>query len=138
MRAKRAKTKHLKDHVPNGYVTTKHALKQAGYSLHQIDNFVKSAQLEIAVPGVYKQPDTQIHWEGVIASLQKMSADVTVSGRTALELSGFGHYLELGDKQTIYLSTADALPPWVKKILPSVILKVKTRSSLLDLSLIHI
>ena len=81
--------------VPYGHVATKRWLMEQGVKLHSIDNLVKSGQLIMLVPGVYKRPETIVTWDGLVASLQFMGLTFWVGGVTAIELHGYGHILRV-------------------------------------------
>ena len=108
------------DYVPYGLVVTKSWLLAQGLSRHTLDNWVKSGQLASLVYGVYQRPDTQLTWQGVVYSLQRMGSDLRPGGLTALTYQGLGQYLELGNQKTIHLYGLDSLPVWLNKVLPHV------------------
>jgi hypothetical protein len=108
------------DYVPYGLVVTKSWLLAQGLSRHTLDNWVKSGQLASVVYGVYKRPDTKLTWQGVVYSLQRMGSDLRPGGITALSYQGLGHYLQLGQHQTVHLYGQEHLPRWLNKLLPDV------------------
>lgn len=84
------------------------------FDRHAVDNLVKSRQLEVLAPGVYKLPATRLSWEGVVASLQTiLGLDLFVGGMSALEIHGYSHYLPLSHQHTVHLYGSDPLPSWV-------------------------
>ncbi len=102
--------------VPHGTLATKQWLVDRGVPRHGIDNLVKSGQLVVLVPGVYRRPETVLSWQGVVSSLQWMGWDAVPGGLTALEALGFGHYLMLSRRRTIHLFGRYPLPGWVNKL----------------------
>jgi hypothetical protein len=55
----------------------------------------------------------QLRWDVVVLSLQQvMHKALHVGGRTAVELSGYAHYLEAGETSTVYLYGQGA-PSWL-------------------------
>lgn len=107
--------------VPEGVPVERSYLLQKGFSVHALDNFVKSGQLEAVAHGVYARPKTNITWQGVVRGFQNFSkAELTVGGLTALELHGLGHYLPVGKKKSVHLFGTGKLPHWVNKVLPDV------------------
>ena len=85
---------------------------------HTVDNWLKSGQLVAVARGVFKRPDSELTWQSVACSLQRMGADLTPGGLTALELQGFGHYLSLGSRTVVHLYGRSHLPEWVNHLLP--------------------
>lgn len=109
--------KTLKQRLPLGMVATKRWLQEQGLSLHYIDNSVRREALVVAVPGVYYRDETRPTWQGVVASLQRMSGcPVHVGGLTALELSGVSHYVQRNSKPTIVLYSPSKLPTWIDRV----------------------
>lgn len=104
--------------VPYGYIATKAWLRSQGFSLHSIDNLVKSRQLITMVPGVYKRPETPLQWRGLVASIQKMGYSFSVGGLTALEAQGLQHYLSMGSREQVHLYGTGKLPAWMNTLIP--------------------
>lgn len=71
----------------------------SGLERHAIDNLLKSNQLEPHTQGIYGRPGSNLTWQGLVFSLQKMFDDFTVGGLTAIELHGLAHYLPLSEKK---------------------------------------
>ena len=111
--ALRAKLPEL---VPHGLVVTRTWLVQQGVSRHSLDNLVKSNQLYPLVRGVYKRPETQLTWQGIVASLQRLGHDFAIGGLSALEVHGLNHHIPLGKERPIRLYGPDPLPKWSKKL----------------------
>ena len=107
-------------------------MAKAGFTVHQLDNYIKTGELLAVVPGVYTSPNTTLNWEGVVASLERLDFDITVGALTSLELSGHGHYLAMSQKQGLYLYTSSRVPTWLKKVLPDTNVVTRTRTKLLN------
>lgn len=107
--------------VPEGCPVTRGYLLENGFSVHALDNLVKSGQLEVLAHGVYARPKTNITWQGVVRGLQNFpKTEFTVGGLTALEMRGLAHYLPMGKRKTVHLYGGERLPSWANKILPDV------------------
>jgi hypothetical protein len=82
-------------------------------------------------PRVYRRPSqtvkASLRWDVVVLSLQKvMHKPLHVGGRTAVELSGYAHYLEAGETSQVYLY-GSGLPSWLAQLPVSA--QFETRSS---------
>jgi hypothetical protein len=61
-------------------------------------------------------PKASLQWDVVVLSLQKvMHKPLHVGGRTAVELSGYAHYLEAGETSQVYLY-GSGIPSWLAKL----------------------
>jgi hypothetical protein len=107
---------HLHNLVPYGLLITRTWLLDKGILRHSLDNLVKRRELEPVAHGVYKRPETDLTWKGVVTSLQYMGQNLIVGGVTALELQGLTHYLPMSNNRVIHLYGYSSLPPWVKKL----------------------
>lgn len=79
--------------------------------------YCKSGYLEKVASGVYVKANDQPNPYAVIRYLQEeLRLKLHVSGRTALELQGHSHYLSLGQKNKIYLTSYESrtFPKWLK------------------------
>ena len=109
--------RRLQDLLPLDMVATKAWLKAQGLGVHFLDNAVRSQTLIQLAPGIYVRGEARVTWQGVVASLQRMSEiPVHVGGVSALELEGLGHYLSRGSRATIQLYSEAGLPKWVGRI----------------------
>lgn len=107
----------LKQCMPLGMVATKRWLNEQGLTKHYLDNSVRRGALIVASPGVYFRDEGQPTWQGVVASLQRMSdAPVHVAGVSALALSGISHYVTINPKPKIALCSPEKLPEWIHRI----------------------
>jgi hypothetical protein len=84
-------------------VMTAETLKNMDYSYQLLDKYKKSNWLSSLGSGAYAIAGQEIHWPGALYPLQKeLNLPVRVGGLTALEMSGFAHYIRT-DKQEIHL-----------------------------------
>ncbi|MCO7261133.1 type IV toxin-antitoxin system AbiEi family antitoxin [Dickeya zeae] len=103
--------------LPLDMVATKSWLAAQGFTLHFLDNAVRSQTLIPLAAGVYARQGTRLSWKGIVTSLQYISdVPIHVGGLTALEQEGLGHYLSKGSKPRIQLYADSALPRWLGRI----------------------
>ena len=80
--------------MPEGLLVTARWMSEHGYSTALRTQYVAAGWLEQPVRGVFRRPRGTVDWQQVVISLQMMMRlPLVVGGRTALEQSGFGHYL---------------------------------------------
>lgn len=82
--------------------------------------YCKSGYLEKVASGVYIKANDRPNPYAVIRYLQQeLKLKLHVSGRTALEQQGHAHYLSLGDKSIIFLTSYESrvFPKWLKEYL---------------------
>src|SRR3989338_3329830 len=98
---------------PKG-VLTSFVLTQAGYTTQLMQKYLKSGWVERLGDGAYKKSNEEATWQGALWALQQEKA-VYVSGKTALELQGYEHFLNLG-KRTVYVTYVPPtnIPKWLK------------------------
>lgn len=116
--------KSLKTLLPYGMLATKKWLAEQGLSAHALDNAVKTDTLLLLATGVYSQYSRAVTWEGVVASMQRMTdknideqlPPVVVGGLSALSISGFSQYLSLGSTPHIHLYATGKLPSWLARL----------------------
>ncbi len=107
----------LRGLLPISMVATKQWLLDQGLSLHFVDNAVRSRTLIPLAAGVYTLYDQSVRWQGIVASLQRMSdKSVHVGGLTALNLAGFTHFLSMSAEESIELYSESPLPGWLHRI----------------------
>ena len=107
--------KLLDEHVP-GTVMAASWLKSKSISHDLQKHYRRNGWIESVGTGAFKRPKENITWKGGLYALQKqLSMPVHAGGLTALSLSGFSHYLRLGDER-IYLFTPlkSMLPAWFR------------------------
>ena len=106
--------------LPEGFLADSAWLQAQGISRSSIRDYVDRGWLERIGPRVYRRPSqltkAPLRWDVVVLSLQQvMHKPVHVGGRTAVELSGYAHYVEAGDTSRVYLYGA-GLPSWLAKL----------------------
>jgi hypothetical protein len=117
--------------LPEGFLADSPWLQAQGLSRSSIRDYVDRGWLERIGPRVYRRPSqstkASLRWEVAVLSLQQiMNKPIHVGGRTAVELSGYAHYLEAGDRPRVYLYGLD-FPSWLAR-LPTTA-QFETRSS---------
>ncbi len=112
--------KLLEIHVP-GTIMLASWLVQKGFSHDLQQRYRKSNWLESVGVGAFIRPGETINWLGALYSLQKQTQlAIHVGGITALSMSGFSHYLRIGNEH-VYLYSAQKvnLPQWFNKYFES-------------------
>lgn len=80
--------------------------------------YCKSGYLDKIVPGVFIKANERPNPYAVVRYLQQeLNLKLHISGRTALELQGHAHYLSMGKKNKIYLTSYESrvFPKWLKE-----------------------
>ena len=109
--------KQLQTLLPIGMVATKSWLQSKGLNLHFVDNAIRSNTLVPLASGVYKRTDSHITWQGVVASLQRMSkVPIHAGGLTAINLERLSHYLSMSSLTHVHLYSEKPLPNWLNRI----------------------
>jgi len=110
-------TQKLAAHLPLGQLASRQSLQDTGFSLHNIDNQLKSGALKRVASGVYMRHESKLNWQGVVASLPRvMALPVAAGGLTALELQGFAQYLSLSNRRTVHLYSPAPCPAWLNRV----------------------
>ena len=109
-------TKALMEKIPDGLVVSRFKLTKLGFDKPAIDYFLRSDKLVPISHGVYRKPGPPLKWEHLVYSLVELGHNVHVGGRSALDLSGFAHYLPLGGMQYLHLYCESTIPTWVGKL----------------------
>jgi hypothetical protein len=113
----RNKLNQLERTLPEGLLVDAGWMERHGYSTSLRSQYVSAGWLVQPVRGAYKRPLGELNWEKVVVSLQKLlGSDLTVGGRTAIELQGFGHYLSASGPSTIHLYGTKPPPGWLAKL----------------------
>lgn len=84
--------------------------------------YFEGAYLKKVGPGVFARKGDKVDWMGAVAFLQsELKFPLHVSGQTALELQGYGHYVSLGKKSNISLMShkKKTFPKWLNSLNPS-------------------
>jgi hypothetical protein len=106
-------TKELLEKIPDGLVVSRQKLVEIGFNKPAIDYFLRSGKLTPVSHGVYRRPGPPLKWEHLVYSAVQLGHKVHVGSRSALDLSGFAHYLPLGGVQQIHLFCEEKLPNWL-------------------------
>ncbi len=116
-RDNRTKINQLIKDWPKGTVYTTEYLNDSGNSNQLVDFYKSKKWLNRIGHGAYKRFDDEIDWQGAVYAIQKqMGLTIHPGGKTALELTGFAHYLS-NKMQDLYLfgTRGEKLPGWYKK-----------------------
>lgn len=106
----------LKGLLPPGMLATKQWLVKQGLNPHFVDNAVRSKTLLPLTAGVFAQFTDQVNWKGVVASLQRVTAEpIHVGGLSALELAGLAQYASPTAGQ-VHLYAVAPLPRWLARL----------------------
>lgn len=125
-RQNQGKLNWLQHNLPDGLVVDAAWLERQGFSSGLRSKYVKHGWLQQVARGVYRRPpakmptpaeDDSLRWQNVVVSLQGLlKYPLSLGGRTALEIQGFGHYLNATGPREIHLYGNDTLPGWVSKL----------------------
>lgn len=103
---------------PPQTLLTSEWLEKKGVSRQLAASYVKSGWFERFDTGVYKRPQDEVTWAGALYTLQTISGlPVRIGGKTALEIQGYGHYVQAGIAHRIVLWKEPDLwlPAWFTK-----------------------
>ncbi len=114
--------KPLLDTVPPGFMVDTPWLRAQGIDPKSIHDYVARGWLERVVRGVYRRPlpegvqgNHEESWAIPLLSLQwLMKYPVHLGGESALDMAGYGHYLNLGGRPRVQFY--GEVPPWVKRL----------------------
>lgn len=100
---------------PRGTVALHSWLSQQGVSRNLVEVYRKNAWLEAVGQGAFVRCGDKVEWPGAIFALQSYAGKRIHPGeRTAIELHGYAHFLQLGKKPQVHLigATGERLPRW--------------------------
>jgi hypothetical protein len=110
------KLNRLERLLPEGLLVDASWLSNHGYSTSLRSQYVAAGWLEQPTRQVYKRARGSLNWQQVVISLQTiLEKNLTVGGRTALELQGFAHYLTRETK-AVHLYGPKRPPAWLQKL----------------------
>ena len=110
------KLNQLERLLPEGLLVDAAWLSEHGYSTSLRSQYVSAGWLEQPTRQVYRRTRGSLGWEQVAISLQTLlHENLTVGGRTALELQGFAHYLTQETKE-VHLYGPRHPPSWLGKL----------------------
>ncbi|MGC1304044.1 MAG: type IV toxin-antitoxin system AbiEi family antitoxin domain-containing protein [Caulobacteraceae bacterium] len=114
--------------LPAGLLVDAEWLSARGYYSSLVAKYVKRGWLDQPTRGAYRRAGAAPvrdgvgrdgeDWPTVVLSLQRLRPPLlVVGGRTALELSGYGHYLAPTGPQELHLYGAAPPPVWARRLL---------------------
>jgi hypothetical protein len=106
-------SKAILEKIPDGLVVSRQKLIEIGFDKPAIDYFLRSGKLTTVSRGVYRRPGPPLKWEHLIYSAVQLGHDVHVGSRSALDMSGFAHYLSLGGLRQLHIYSKGKLPTWL-------------------------
>lgn len=102
--------------LPDGQVVNRAWLQERGFDRSRIDFFLLSGKLVRVGRGAYRRSGPPLKWEHFVYSLQELGIDLHVGGRSALDILGYTHYLEMSGVKKIALYSVVPLPHWITSI----------------------
>lgn len=109
------KINKLLTNTPFGVVLLSSSLEQLGYSYSLQKRYVQSNWLRSIGHGAYIRVGDQVDIFGGLYALQQTTSSPHLGGRTALNLQGYGQYLDLGASNLVLFSeTGNQLPKWFR------------------------
>lgn len=115
---KRNKLNRILRNWPKGTVGTLAWFRDYGGYQQLLDYYQKAPWVTKVGSGAYIQYGDSVDWRGGLYAVQsQLNLSVHAGGKTALELSGFGHNLKLGQTEKVYLFASEKikLPAWFMK-----------------------
>ena len=109
-----SKINHLIQTSPKGLVLLSRWLASEGYSYELQQRYRTSGWLRSIGKGAMVKAGDSLVLSGAITALQNQAgSDIHIGGRSALELSGAAHYLQVGSQQTtLFVENKASLPLW--------------------------
>jgi len=117
-RQNKIKINQLLREWPLGTVSVYPWLANKGFNRKLIERYKKSGWVSPVGRGAVKRLDDQPQWEGGIYALQEqLHLPVHIGGKTALQMSGYAHFLPMTNKGVVYLfkPIETRLPGWFQK-----------------------
>ena len=112
-----SKINQLLQSLPEGTVVLSSWLGEMGYSPELLKRYRKSNWLESIGTGAMIRKGDHVTYEGAIYALQQQAnLSIHPGGRTALNIHGKAHYLELSTKSVVLFGAGEEqLPTWFKR-----------------------
>ncbi|HED06715.1 MAG TPA: hypothetical protein ENI57_01205 [Ignavibacteria bacterium] len=113
---KGTKINQILQQLPSGVVFLSGWLKAQGCSYELQQRYRKSGWLTSIGQGAMVRSGQKLLISGAIYALQRQAGkQIHIGGRTALDMQGYAHYIELESKETLLFAGHDKkLPNWVK------------------------
>jgi hypothetical protein len=114
---KTTKINRLMQNTPKGLVLLSSWLASTGYSYELQQRYRTGGWLRSIGKGAMIKTGDALVLSGAIAALQKQAnLNVHIGGRSALEMLGIAHYLQLNDEEiTVFVANQSSLPMWFTK-----------------------
>jgi len=111
-----SKINRLLKSVPSGVVILSSWMKRNGYSLDLQRIYRNSNWLESVGNGAMIRKGDSVSYEGALFALQKQAnLSIHIGGRSALNMSGKAHFLELSTQKVfLFGATNENLPVWFR------------------------
>jgi hypothetical protein len=111
---KSTRINHLIQTTPKGLVLLSGWLASEGYSYELLQRYRKGGWLKSIGKGAMVRSGDSLVLSGAITALQKQAnSDLHIGGRSALELSGVAHYLQLDSEETtLFTANKSSIPFW--------------------------
>ena len=111
---KRTKVNRLIQTTPKGLVLLSAWLASEGYPYELQQRYRRSEWLKSIGKGAMLKTGDSLTLSGAISALQKQAnLDIHIGGRSALELSGVAHYLQVNSEEiTLFTENKPSLPLW--------------------------
>lgn len=101
--------------LPPGIPVTSAHLERLGISRQSAHGYTKSGWLKMLGYGYYQRLGDTLTETGIVSALGANGVQVHISGRSALALKGFTHYLSFGEKKvTLCGPKVRKLPDWIQ------------------------
>jgi len=113
---KQTKINRLLQSQPSGVVFLTSWMELNGYSRELQRKYIRSGWFEPIGRGALIRTGQKVDWLGALFSIQnQLNAKIHIGGRTALNILGLSHYLELGEKKKILFAPRGTnLPDWFR------------------------
>lgn len=112
-----SKLNRLLTQWPAGAVYTSSWLQKQGIGLNLLDRYRRSGWLYSVGRGAVARSGDEVDWTGGVFAIQEqLKLSIHPAGKTALEMSGYGHFLQVRS-QAVYLfgEPREKLPEWFKR-----------------------
>jgi len=115
------KLKNLLNTWPKNAAVTSSWLEQREFYRQLVNKYVNAGWLKKEGRSVYSRLEDQVGWEGLLYALQQECVGAFHLGAySALEHSGYAHFVRMSDFPTLFLFTDDSnkrnkLPAWFKE-----------------------